>query len=139
MLFLKLLVAGHMTIYVTRVRDWFWRRPWPSATLFIALESTQVLGTLAAVFGWLVMPIPWWLAAGMWGYAIVWMFLLSAVRVFAFRRLRPKLVAGCRGTPMALWRAAPGSIRAMASGVQSACDRPRQSPAVRRVAGRRCG
>ncbi|WP_437719356.1 plasma-membrane proton-efflux P-type ATPase [Sorangium sp. So ce448] len=92
-LFLKLLVAGHMTVYVTRVRDWFWRRPWPSWKLLVALESTQILGTLVAIFGWLVAPIPWWLALGLWGYAIVWMFLLSGVRVLVLRKLGPRLSA----------------------------------------------
>jgi H+-transporting ATPase len=91
LIFLKLLVAGHMTIYVTRVRDWFWRRPWPNWKLLVALESTQVVGTLVAVFGVLVTAIPWWLALGMWGYAIVWMTILSGVRVLAFRKLRPRL------------------------------------------------
>jgi H+-transporting ATPase len=92
-IFLKLLVAGHMTIYVTRVRDWFWRRPWPSWKLLVALESTQVLGTLVAVFGWLITPISWWMALGIWGYAIVWMFILSGVRVLALHTLRPRLAA----------------------------------------------
>jgi H+-transporting ATPase len=91
LLFLKLLVAGHMTIYVTRVRDWFWRRPWPDSKLLVALESTQVLGTLAAVYGVLVTPIGWWLALGVWAYALAWTFLLSAVRVLAYRLLRPHL------------------------------------------------
>ncbi len=91
LVFLKLLVAGHMTIYVTRVRDWFWKRPWPNWKLLVALESTQVLGTLAAGFGWLMAPIPWRLVAGLWGYAIGWMFLLSAIRVLAFRKVRPRL------------------------------------------------
>ncbi len=94
LLFLKLLVAGHMTIYVTRVRDWFWRRPWPSWKLLAALESTQVVGTVVAVAGWLVAPIPLWLALGVWAYAIVWMFILSGIRVLAFRALRPRLRRG---------------------------------------------
>ncbi len=93
LMFLKLLVAGHMTIYVTRVRDWFWRRPWPSWKLLVALESTQIVGTLVAIFGWLVTPIPVWLALAMWGYAITELFVLSGVRVLAFRLLRPKLRA----------------------------------------------
>jgi H+-transporting ATPase len=98
LIFLKLLVAGHMTIYVTRVRDWFWRRPWPSWKLLVALESTQVVGTLVAVLGWLVTPIPWWLALGVWGYAIVWMLILSGVRVLALRTIRPWLMATSDGT-----------------------------------------
>jgi H+-transporting ATPase len=91
LIFLKLLVAGHMTIWVTRVRDWFWRRPWPSWQLLVALETTQVLGTLVAVYGWLVAPIGWGLALGLWAYAIVWMFLLSAVRVAALHVVWPRL------------------------------------------------
>ena len=34
LLFLKLIIAGHSTLYVTRVEGWFWRRPWPSPLLF---------------------------------------------------------------------------------------------------------
>ena len=91
LLFLKLLVAGHLTLYVVRVRDWFWRKPWPSWKLLAALETTQVVGTLAAIFGWLVTPIPWWMALGTWAYTLVWMLLLSAIRVFALRTIRPRL------------------------------------------------
>ncbi len=91
LIFLKLLVAGHMTLYVTRVRGWFWQRPWPSWKLLVTLESTQVLGTLVAIFGWLVTPIAWWLALGVWAYALVWMFILSGIRVLAFRTLRPRI------------------------------------------------
>ena len=37
MMFLKLLVVGHLTIYLTRNRSWFWNRPWPSLGLFLTL------------------------------------------------------------------------------------------------------
>lgn len=57
MIFLKLLVAGHLTIFLTRTRSWFWTKPWPSLSLFLALERTQILGTLVAVYGVLVEPI----------------------------------------------------------------------------------
>jgi len=30
LLFLKLVIAGHSTLYVTRTEGWFWQRPWPS-------------------------------------------------------------------------------------------------------------
>ena len=56
--FLKLLVAGHLTLFLTRNEGWFWERPWPSLKLFLALEATQVIGTLICGFGLLVVPIP---------------------------------------------------------------------------------
>ncbi|HKJ88386.1 MAG TPA: HAD-IC family P-type ATPase, partial [Gammaproteobacteria bacterium] len=86
MLFLKLLVAGHMTLYLTRQRGWFWQRPFPSLTLLTALELTQVAGTLAAVYGFLMTPIGWVWAGIIWGYALAWMFVLDAIKIYVHRR-----------------------------------------------------
>lgn len=80
MMFLKLLVSGHMTIYITRsFGRWFWQRPWPSLPLFLALEGTQVVGTLVVVYGVVVAPVGWLPALWVWGYALVWLVLLDAV------------------------------------------------------------
>ncbi|MBD3335004.1 MAG: plasma-membrane proton-efflux P-type ATPase, partial [Candidatus Eisenbacteria bacterium] len=87
MLFLKLLVAGHMTIFLTRSKGWLWQRPWPHPVLFFALEGTQIAGTLVAVYGFLVHPIGWGKALAVWAYAMVWLFLLDAVKVFVNRRI----------------------------------------------------
>src|SRR5574338_1506571 len=65
-IFLKLLVAGHLTIYITRSERWFWQRPWPAARLFWTTEATQVLGTLAAVYAWFLEPIGWQYALLVW-------------------------------------------------------------------------
>ena len=40
--FLKLLVAGHMTIYLTRNRGPIWERPLPSWKLIVPCEGTQI-------------------------------------------------------------------------------------------------
>jgi H+-transporting ATPase len=87
MMFLKLLVAGHLTIYLTRNRGWFWSRPWPSLGLFLTLEGTQILGTLVAVYGWLMHPIGWFYALGVWGYTFVWFFILAAAKVLTVKIL----------------------------------------------------
>ena len=47
---------------------------------------TQVLGTLAAVYGILVHPIGWIYALAVWAYALAWLPLESLVAV-AMRRL----------------------------------------------------
>ena len=87
LLFLKLLVAGHMTLFLTRNTGWFWERPWPSWRLVAAIESTQVLGTLAAVYGWWVTPIGWPAALAVWGYAFAWFLVNNVAKVFAWRAL----------------------------------------------------
>jgi H+-transporting ATPase len=56
-IFLKLLVSGHMTIYLTRNKGWVWERPWPSWRLVVPCEATQLLGTLLVVYGVAMVPI----------------------------------------------------------------------------------
>ena len=85
-IFLKLLVAGHLTIYVTRNQRWFWSRPWPSGRLFWTCEATQAAGTLIAVYGLFVTPIGWTYALGVWAYALAWLPVESALAI-AVRRV----------------------------------------------------
>ena len=81
-IFLKLLVAGHFTIYLTRKSGWFWTKPLPDWRLFWTAELTQVAGTLGAVYGWFVEPIGWGYALLVWGYALVWFVFNGAVKVW---------------------------------------------------------
>ena len=48
LIFLKLLVSGHMTIYLTRNKGPT-GSPWPSWKLVVPAEATQLLGTLVVV------------------------------------------------------------------------------------------
>ena len=87
LIFLKLLVAGHLTIYLTRNRGWFWQRPFPSWKLIAACETTQVIGTLAAVYGWFVPAIGWNYALLVWGYALAWFVVNNGVKIWLGRFL----------------------------------------------------
>jgi H+-transporting ATPase len=72
LIFLKMTVGGHMTIYLARTGvHHFWERPLPSSALFFTAEITQVIGTLVAVYGIFMSPIGWSLAAFVWGYAML--------------------------------------------------------------------
>jgi len=72
LIFLKMTVAGHMTIYLARTGvHHFWERPFPSSTLFLTAEFTQVIGTFIAVYGIFMSPIGWGLAAFVWSYALL--------------------------------------------------------------------
>jgi H+-transporting ATPase len=85
-IFLKLAVAGHMTIYLARTgENHFWTRPFPSGTLFWTTETTQLVGTIFAVYGILMGPIGWVLAGFVWGYALVFFFVNDFVKVHFYK------------------------------------------------------
>jgi H+-transporting ATPase len=90
LLFLKLIIAGHSTLYVTRADGWFWRRPWPSPLLFGATFGTEILGTLIAVYGFLITPIGWKYALWMWAYALAWFVVNDTAKMGTYRLLRSR-------------------------------------------------
>ena len=81
LIFLKLLVSGHMTIYLTRNKGAIWERPWPSWKLVVPCETTQIVGTLVVVYGLFMAPTGWPLALMVWGYALVSFFIGSALKI----------------------------------------------------------
>jgi H+-transporting ATPase len=90
-MFLKLAVAGHLTIFLTRTRGPFWSiRPAP--ILLWTAVGTKLLATLAAVYGFLMAPISWEWVLLIWVYALAWFLLndrikLAAYRIFNHRQL----------------------------------------------------
>jgi len=88
MLFLKLIVAGHSTLYITRTEGWFWQRPYPAPLLLVATFGTEILGTFIAVYGVFITPIGWEYALLMWVYALVWFMVNDVVKKFVYRFLR---------------------------------------------------
>ena len=94
LMYLKLSVAGHLTIFLTRTRGHFWSiRPAP--ILVAAVLGTQAVATLIATFGLLMAPIGWKLALLVWGYALAWFLVTDWVKVAAeriFDREQPGLL-----------------------------------------------
>lgn len=88
LIFLKLLVAGHLTIFLTRNTGAIWQRPWPSWSFFNVTIATKVIGTFAAVYGWLIPPIGWGYALLVWAYALAWFFVNSGAKIIAYRALK---------------------------------------------------
>ena len=87
LIFLKLLVSGHMTIYLTRNKGEVWERPWPSWKLVVPCEATQLVGTLVVVYGGLMAPTGWPLALMVWGYTLASLAVASAIKIGAYRLL----------------------------------------------------
>ncbi len=88
LMYLKLSVAGHLTVFVTRTRGPFWSIR-PAAALVVAVISTQIIATLVAVYGLFMTPIGWEAALLVWGYALAWFFVNDAAKLLAYRVLDP--------------------------------------------------
>ena len=74
-IYLKLAVAGHMTLFIVRSRKPFFAKPYPSWPLLTAILGTQIAAALIVGFGFLVAPLPWSYIGLIWGYCIVWAFI----------------------------------------------------------------
>jgi H+-transporting ATPase len=86
LIFLKLAVAGHMTIYLARTgRHHFWTRPFPALSLFLTAEVTQLVGTVIAVYGVVMAPIGWALAGLIWGYALLEFVITDFIKIYIFK------------------------------------------------------
>ena len=86
LIYLKLSVAGHLTIFVTRTRGPFWSTR-PANVLLIAVLVTQLVATLIAVFGIFMTAIGWQLAVFVWGYALAWFVVNDRIKLVAYRIL----------------------------------------------------
>ena len=83
-MYLKLSVAGHLTIFVTRTRRAFWTIR-PATILLLAVGGTQLLATLIAVYGVFMAPIGWRWALVVWGYALAWFLVNDRIKLAAYR------------------------------------------------------
>jgi hypothetical protein len=88
LMYLKLSVAGHLTIFLTRTRGPFWSIR-PARILWIAVLGTQTIATLLAVFGVFMAPLGWKWAGFVWGYALVWALVNDRVKLLAYKIFDP--------------------------------------------------
>lgn len=85
LVYLKLSIAGHLTIFATRTKKAFWTEK-PAKILLIAVFSTQIIATLVAIFGLgLIAPIGFNYAVLVWGYSVGFLFITDAVKHLAYR------------------------------------------------------
>lgn len=89
LMYLKLSVAGHLTIFLTRTRGAFWSIR-PAKILWGAVLGTQIVATLIAVYGLFMKPLGWGWALFVWGYALVWFLVNDRVKLLAYRILDPQ-------------------------------------------------
>jgi H+-transporting ATPase len=88
LMYLKLSIAGHLTIFLTRTRGPFWSIR-PARILWMAVLGTQIVATLIAVYGLFMTPLGWRWAGFVWGYAIICALATDRVKLLAYKILDP--------------------------------------------------
>ncbi len=88
LIFLKLVVAGHLTLFVARTRRPFWSPPHPARMLLFAVLGTQLTAALIVGFGWFVTPIPWSWIGYVWAYCLAWILVEDRAKVLLYRHMQ---------------------------------------------------
>lgn len=87
-IFLKLAIAGHLTLFVARARGPFLARPWPAASMLWAAVGTKILATLLVGFGFgLITPVGWANIGFIWIYCLAWVFVEDWAKLAVYRHL----------------------------------------------------
>ncbi|OQK18554.1 hypothetical protein AU255_12290 [Methyloprofundus sedimenti] len=90
-IFLKLAVAGHLTLFVARTRNSFLVGPYPAPILLFAIISTQIIAALIAGFGWFVTPTSWEYIGLIWAYCLFWVFIDDGLKLLVYRHLEYRI------------------------------------------------
>ena len=85
-MYLKLSVAGHLTVFMARTKGHFWSVR-PANQLLLAVILTQLTATLITVYGILLPPMGWALAGLVWGEAISVFLVIDLVKVRFYKVL----------------------------------------------------
>ncbi|TRO53593.1 plasma-membrane proton-efflux P-type ATPase [Candidatus Bathyarchaeota archaeon] len=85
-IYLKLSVAGHLTVFVARTKGPFWSVR-PARPLFFAVIVTQLVATLITVYGILLPAMGWGLALLVWGYALALFVITDFAKVRLYKLL----------------------------------------------------
>lgn len=85
-IYLKLSVAGHLTVFAARTKDHFWSIK-PSMPLLVAVIVTQLVATLITVYGFLLPVMGWKLAFFVWVYALIMFLITDIIKVHAAKVL----------------------------------------------------
>jgi len=84
LIYLKLSVAGQLTIFLTRTRGPFWSMR-PAWILLAATMCNQLIATILSVYGIFMTPIGWRWALAVWGYALAWFLVNDRIKLATYR------------------------------------------------------
>jgi len=85
-MYLKLSVAGHLTVFMARTKGHFWTVR-PANQLLLAVILTQLTATFITVYGILLPAMGWALAGLVWGEALAVFLVIDLVKVRFYKVL----------------------------------------------------
>jgi H+-transporting ATPase len=84
-IFLKMAVAGHLTLFISRSKGFFLKRPYPAPVMIWSAVGTKIAATVLVAYGFgLVTPIGWGPIALIWAYSIAWALLTDAAKLTVY-------------------------------------------------------
>jgi H+-transporting ATPase len=87
-IFLKMAVAGHLTLFVTRTPRMFFKKPYPAPILLWSAIITKALATLFVIYPFgLITPIHWRAVGVIWAYCIIWLFMGDLAKLAVLRHM----------------------------------------------------
>ncbi len=86
--FLKLMVSGHMLIYVAHTKE-RWYKFLPSSQVIIATTATQLAASAMAFFGIFMSGIPLLYVVGVWVWSFAWMQVTEMVKIMDQKFIAP--------------------------------------------------
>ncbi len=87
LIFLKLAVAGHLTLFITRTRRSVLADPHPAPVMLWSAIVTKIVATVVVAVGFLVTPISWGAIGIIWAYCLVWAFVADRVKLATYHHL----------------------------------------------------
>ncbi len=88
-IYLKLSLAGHLTVFVARTKGHFWSIK-PSKQVLFAVLITQLIATLIVVYGFLLPAMGWGLALFIWAYTLVFFVITDFIKVRVYKLINHK-------------------------------------------------
>ena len=85
-MYLKLSVAGHLTVFMARTKGHFWSVR-PAKQLLLAVILTQLTATIITVYGILLPAMGWALAGLVWAEAFLVFLVIDFVKVRFYKVL----------------------------------------------------
>jgi H+-transporting ATPase len=85
-MYLKLSVAGHLTVFMARTKGHFWTVR-PANQLLLAVILTQLTATLITVYGVLLPAMGWTLAGLVWAEALSVFLVIDFIKVRFYKVL----------------------------------------------------
>ena len=88
-IFLKMAVAGHLTLFISRSKGFFLKKPYPAPIMIWSAVGTKVAATILVAYGFfgLVTPIGWRSIGLIWAYSFTWALVTDWAKLMVYRHL----------------------------------------------------